>query len=78
MLESIHSEEMLELNFSTKIEGYYVKEDPKSVYIDLPTGMSFWVPKKFIDSEILRKKRVKQMFIIDSWILRKIGFNIEK
>jgi hypothetical protein len=77
MLESIHSKEILDLNLSTKIEGYYIKEDPKSIYINLPDGMSFWVPKKFIDSEIIRDRHVKQIFVIDTWILRKIGFNIE-
>jgi hypothetical protein len=76
MLESIHSKEILELNLSTKIEGYFIKEDPKSIYINLPAGMSFWVPKKFIDSDFKKEKHVKQTFVIDTWILRKIGFNL--
>ena len=61
---------------SSTVKGYYIEDTPKSVLFELPTGTSFWVPKKFIDSEISKNSKVQQSIIIQDWILRKIGFKI--
>ncbi|MHA2182310.1 MAG: hypothetical protein ACXAAH_12905 [Promethearchaeota archaeon] len=76
MIESIHQEEMESLDLNRRIEGYYINEDPKSLHIRLPSGSSFWVPKRFVDSEFSTECKISQIFIIDNWILRKIGFRI--
>lgn len=76
MVESRIPKEIEALNLSSKVEGYYVNEDPKSIFIRLQQGMSFKVPKKFVDSEFIRDPNIKQIFVIDSWILRKIGFRL--
>ena len=51
-----------------------MEENPRSLLIRLVDGRKFWVPKRFIDSKFSRKKNIKQEFIIENWILRKIGF----
>ena len=69
---------MEDLGFSTTIEGYYIEEIQKSVNIRLPDSISFWVPKRFIDTQFFRETDFKQEFLIDNWILRKIGLRIDK
>ena len=78
MVESLHLEEIKSLGLSSRIEGYYMKENPKSLLIRLPNSLSFWVPKRFIDSEYSNDNNIRQEFIIDNWILRKIGFQFDK
>jgi len=74
MVESLIRKDMEDLGLSRSIEGYYMEENPKSVRIRLPDSMSFWVPKRFVDSKFFRESSIKQEFVIDSWILRKIGY----
>ncbi|HEC38948.1 hypothetical protein LCGC14_0663980 [marine sediment metagenome] len=74
MVESLPPNKLMSLGLNNKIEGYYMEENPRSLLIRLSDGRKFWVPKRFIDSEFLRKKNIKQEFIIENWILRKIGF----
>jgi len=76
MVESLIRKDMEDLGLSRSIEGYYVEENPKSVLIKLTNGKSFWVPKRFIDSKFFRESSLKQDFIIDNWILRKIGYRL--
>ncbi len=78
MVGSIHLKEMESLGFSRKIEGYYIEENQKSVSIRLPNSMSFWVRKRFIDTKFFRETNFKQEFLIDNWILGKIGLRIDK
>ena len=61
---------------SSVVRGYYIKDTPKSIQIKLPNGISFWVPKWYIDSEITENDEIQQDFVIQDWILKKIGFNI--
>ena len=76
MVESIHPNDMESLGLSSRIEAYYLEENPKSLLIRLPSGITFWVPKRFVDSKFSKVNNIKQEFIIDTWILRKIGFRI--
>ncbi len=76
MVESLIRKDMVDLGLSCSIEGYYVEENPKSVLIRLTNNESFWVPKRFIDSNFFRESSFKQEFIIDNWILRKIGYRL--
>ncbi|MHA1985672.1 MAG: hypothetical protein ACW98D_03440 [Promethearchaeota archaeon] len=76
MVELLISSEIESLDLNTRIEGHYIEENPKSLHIRLSSGGSFWVPKRFVDSEFARESNIRQIFIIDSWILRKIGFRI--
>ena len=78
MVESITQKNMEDLGLSSTIEGYYVEENPKSIRIKLPDSITFWVPKRFIDSHFFRECSIKQEFVIDNWLLRKIGFRFEK
>jgi len=78
MVESLHLKEIKSLELSSRIEGYYIEEDPKSIRIRLPNSISLWVPKRFVDSEYSNDNNIKQEFIIDNWILRKIGFQFDK
>jgi len=76
MVESIPPKEFRTLNLITIVEGYYIEENSRSLRIRLPAGTTFWVPKRYADSEFSRKKDSKQDFIIETWILNKIGFKI--
>jgi hypothetical protein len=76
MVGSLLLKEIESLELSSRIEGYYIEENPKSLLIRLPHGISFWVPKRFVDSKYSINNNIKQEFIIDSWILRKIGFRL--
>ncbi|NVM37635.1 MAG: hypothetical protein HWN81_18720 [Candidatus Lokiarchaeota archaeon] len=58
------------------VRGYYIEDTPKSVLIELPNGTSFWVPKRYIDSEISKDTKIQQNIMIQDWILKKIGFKI--
>jgi len=55
-----------------------MNETSKSVLIRIYNGISFWVPKRFIDSSYSKKENILQEFLIENWILRKIGFNLSK
>jgi len=63
---------------NSAIKGYYMNETSKSVLIRIFNGISFWVPKRFIDSSYSKKESMLQEFLIENWILRKIGFNLSK
>ncbi|MHA2036012.1 MAG: hypothetical protein ACW972_04155 [Promethearchaeota archaeon] len=76
MVELLISSEIESLDLNSRIEGYYIEENPKSLHIRLPSGSSFWVPKRFIDSEFSKESNTRQIFIIDTWILRRIGFRM--
>jgi len=78
MIESTLQNEMENFDLTSKIEGYYVEENTKAIRIRLEGGISTWVPKRFIDSKFFTIPSLKQEFIIDNWILRKIGFRFNK
>jgi hypothetical protein len=58
------------------VSGYYVEETPKTIRIQLMNGQSFWVPKRYINSAYSSDSSKSQNFIIENWILRKIGFKL--
>jgi len=60
------------------IKGYYMDENSKSVLIRIYNGISFWVPKRFIDSTYSQNQNLLQEFLIENWILKKIGCNLSK
>ena len=62
-----------ELN--TIISGYHAEENEKAVRIRLLGGNSFWVPKRYINSRFSADGEIMQEFSIETWILKKIGFN---
>jgi len=65
-----------DINFSqlaSTVKAYFIKETPKSLLLRLPDSISFWVPKRFIDSQFSNDTKTVQEFIIEDWILRKIG-----
>ena len=76
MVESIPPKEFESLNLICKINGYYIEENNRSLHIKLPSGTTFWVPKRYTDSNFSRKLNIRQDFIIETWILKKIGFKI--
>ena len=76
MVESTPPKEFETLNLITIIDGYYMEENARSLRIRLPVGVTFWVPKRYTNSEFSRKKDTKQDFIIETWILKKIGLKI--
>jgi len=53
-------------------------ENSKSILIRIYNGISFWVPKRFIDSSYSKTQNLLQEFLIENWILKKIGFNRSK
>ena len=60
------------------IKGYYLDESSRAVFIKIYNGVSFWVPKHLVESAFLKKENVLQEFVIENFILKRIGFNIEK
>jgi hypothetical protein len=60
------------------IKGYYMDENSKAILIKIQNGISFWVPKQYIDSPFSTNKNIVQEFIIEKWILRRIGFDLSK
>jgi len=60
------------------IKGYYQDENSRAVLIKIYNGVSFWVPKHFVESTFSKKDKILQEFVIENYILKRIGFNIEK
>ena len=73
MTETIQNNHEL---LKTQISGYYLEETPKAISIRLPHGAPFWVPKRHIGNNINKSPDINQKFIIDKWILEKIGFRL--
>ncbi len=55
------------------IKGYYIEETSRSLLLRLPNSISFWVPKRYVDSPFTSDKGIVQEFIIENFILKKIG-----
>ena len=59
------------LNDISNLYGSIVGETEKAVLIDF-TNKEDWIPKSAINNQYLPKKNVKQKFLIDNWILKKL------
>jgi len=55
------------------VKGYYVRETPRAVYIRLPNGKFICFPRHSINSVYSKDSDILQDFIINDWILRKLG-----
>ncbi|KKL57261.1 hypothetical protein LCGC14_2237150 [marine sediment metagenome] len=55
------------------IKGYYIEETSRSLLLRLPNSISFLVPKRYIDSPFTCDKEIVQEFIVEDYILKKIG-----
>lgn len=55
------------------VKGYYVREKQRVVYIQLPNGKYICFPKHSINSGYVKDQKILQEFIIDDWLLRKLG-----
>lgn len=58
------------------VKGYYSRETSKAVYIKLPDGKIICFPKSTINSAYSTNIHKLQEFIIDDWVLRKLGLLI--
>jgi len=58
------------------VKCYFAKDNQKTVFIKLPDDKIVCVPKTTIQSNFLKDKNILQEFIIDNWILRKLGLII--
>ena len=59
------------LNDTSNLYGSIVGETEKAVLIDF-TNKEEWIPKSAISNQYLTKKNVKQKFLINNWILKKL------
>lgn len=73
MTESYVTKDINSSQLASIVKGYFIKETPKSLLFRILDSISFWVPKRFIDSQFSNNSKVIQDFIIEDWILRKIG-----
>ena len=55
------------------VKGYYVRETPRAVYIRLSNGKFICFPRSTINSMYSKDSKILQDFIVDDWILRKLG-----
>ena len=55
------------------VKGYYARETPRAVFIKLPDQKFICVPKSTINSVYAKDTNTLQEFIIDDWVLRKLG-----
>jgi len=58
-------------NDTSKLYGSIVGETEKAVLIDFKNKEE-WIPKSAISNQYLPKKNVKQKFLINNWILKKL------
>ena len=58
------------------VKGHYSRETSKAVYIKLPNGKIICFPKSTINSAYSTSIHKLQEFIIDDWVLRKLGLII--
>jgi len=58
-------------NDTSNLYGYIVGETEKAVLIDFKNKEE-WIPKSAISNQYLPKKNVKQKFLINNWILKKL------
>ena len=58
------------------VKGHYNRETPRAVYIKLPDGKIVCFPKSTINSTYSTNTQKLQEFIIDDWVLRKLGLII--
>jgi len=58
-------------NDTSNLYGYIVGETKKAVLIDFKNKEE-WIPKSAINNQYLPKKNVKQKFLINNWILKKL------
>lgn len=55
------------------VKCYFAKDNQRTVFIELLNDKIVCIPKTAIQSNFLKDKNVLQEFIIDDWILRKLG-----
>ncbi len=58
-------------NDISNLYGYIVGETKKAVLIDFKNKEE-WIPKSAINNQFLPEKNVKQKFLINNWILKKL------
>ncbi len=58
------------------VKGHYIRETPKSVHIKLPDGKIICFPRFTINSTYSTNIYKLQEFLIDDWVLRKLGLLI--
>ena len=59
------------LNDTSNLYGSIVGETEKAVLIDF-TRKEEWIPKSVINNQYIPQKNVKQKFLINNWILKKL------
>jgi hypothetical protein len=65
------NKETLPPNDTSDLYGSIVGETEKAVLIDF-SNKEEWIPKSVINNQYLPKKNVKQKFLINNWILKKL------
>ncbi len=55
------------------VKCYFAKDNQRTVFIKLPNEKIVCVPKTTIQSNFIKDNKLLQEFIIDDWILRKLG-----
>jgi len=58
------------------VKGHYNRETPKAVYIKLPNEKIICFPKSTLNSAYSTNIHTLQEFLIDDWVLRKLGLII--
>jgi hypothetical protein len=77
MTQSYISETKISSSGSNSIiQANYLQETQNSVQIKLINGSKIWLPKNHIDLNYFRDDSIKQDFIIENYILKKIGFKL--
>jgi len=66
-----HNKEKTPLNDTSDLYGSIVGETEKAVLIDF-SNKEEWIPKSVINNQYLPQKNVKQKFLINNWILKKL------
>lgn len=74
MTEPLIRKPIEDFDLGSRIDGFYVEENLRSIRIRIHDKRQFWVPKEFIDSKFFREESLKQEFVINKWVLREIDF----
>lgn len=59
------------------IKAMYEQETSKSVQIRINGGIKLWIPKKHIASQYSSDITTEQNFIIENYILKKVGYRFD-
>jgi hypothetical protein len=74
MMESLTSNVSSPVKLTSIIKARFKQETPKSVQIQLLNGIKIWVPKRYIDSQYSFDTSLEQNFLVENYILKKLGF----